>query len=132
MFSPDGKWIAYRSDESGRNEIWVQSFPDAGLKRQLSTNGGSSPLWSRDGQELFYIEGNRLMAVTLDTTEGLSASRPQRLTQVRGQYSAFTGYDISRDGERFLIVQEEATEPQQIRVVLDWFEELERLAPRDN
>ena len=67
MFSPDGRWLAYTSNESGRDEVYVLSYPGPGGKRQISNQGGSQPLWARDGRELFYRNGNRFMAVSVET-----------------------------------------------------------------
>ena len=76
MFSPDGRWLAYLSDESGRLEVYVQPYPGPGGKWQISTEGGAEPVWARDGQELFYrsINGDRMMAVEITTDPTFSAA----------------------------------------------------------
>ena len=132
-FSPDGRWLAYTSFESGRAEIYVQPFPGPGGKWQISTEGGTEPVWNPNGRELFYRQGERMMAVDIVTQPAFSAGRPKLLFE--GPYLLSAGnlpaYDVSRDGQRFLMVEESRQEqpPTQINVVLNWFEELKRLAP---
>jgi Tol biopolymer transport system component/predicted Ser/Thr protein kinase len=135
VFSPDGHWIAYISDESGRPEIYVQPYPGPGGKWQISTDGGNEPAWNRNGRELFYRSGNKMMAVDVTTQPTFSPGKPKVLFE--GQYVAVspgltgTAYDVSPDGQRFLMVKEtEASmSATQINVVLNWFEELKRRAP---
>ena len=135
VFSPDGHWIAYISDESGRPEIYVQPYPGPGGKWQISTEGGNEPAWNRNGRELFYRSGNKMMAVEVTTQPTFSAGKPKALFE--GQYVPVspgltgTAYDVSADGQRFLMVKEtEASiSATQINVVLNWFEELKRRAP---
>jgi len=133
-FSPDGRWIAYFSDESGRSEIYVQPFPGPGGKWTISTDGGSEPVWSRDGRELFYRSGDAMMAVSITSQPAFAASVPRRLftTQFEPTGTGTSGYDVSLDGQRFLMIQ--STEPEQpatqVSVVINWFEELKRLVPR--
>ena len=136
-FSPDGRWLAYMSDESGRHEVYVQPYPGPGGKRQISTDGGIAPVWSKKGDELFYHNGNQLMAVAIDTRGAFSASPPRLLFE--GNYEWTGGnrpnYDVMPDG-RFVMIKavgREGTEdPTQINVVLNWFQELKRLVPTDN
>jgi dipeptidyl aminopeptidase/acylaminoacyl peptidase len=123
MFSPDGKWIAYESNESGRDEIYVRSFLDSGRRHQISTNGGFNPRWSRNGRELFFIERGRLVAVPMDAGDGLSAGPSQALFRVRSEEQ----YDVSADGTRFLVCQR-VGDPE-LHVVLNWSEELKRAVP---
>ena len=123
QFSPDGRWIAYHSYESGRPQIYVQPFPASGGKYQVSNNGGVQPLWRGDGRELFFIGLDRdMMAATIDSSNELKASVPQALflsgitntTSVRQ-------YAVARDGQKFLIVTEQAqaaTLP--LTVVVNW------------
>ena len=132
VISPDGRWLAYSSNESGRREIWVLPFPGPGGKKiQISTDGGTEPVWSRSRPELYFRNGNKMMAVDV-------SNLPDRVGTARvlfeGQYT-FTdtgraGYDVAKDG-RFLMVQ--PVEPEQpatqINLVLDWFDELKRIAP---
>jgi hypothetical protein len=133
-FSPDSRWLAYGSDETGRSEIYVQSFLDAGGKRQVSTEGGAGPIWSRNGREIFYREGDKMMALAVETTPDFKAGTPQALFE--GRYRKVIGpypnYDVTPDGQRFVMFKlDEEFAPTQINVVLNWFEELERLVPRE-
>jgi eukaryotic-like serine/threonine-protein kinase len=135
VFSPDGRWIAYISDESGRPEIYVQPYPGPGGKWQISAEGGSEPAWNRNGRELFYRTGNKMMAVEVTTQPTFSAGKPKLLFE--GQYLSVqvgltnTDYDISPDGQRFLMVKEigRSVSTTQINVVQNWFEELKQKAP---
>jgi hypothetical protein len=128
MFSPDRRWLAYSSDESGRPEIYVQPFPGPGGKRQISTDGGFEPAWNRNGRELFYRNGSRMMAVAVATTPSFSAGAPQTLFQ--GRYETIgwgeRDYDVSPDGSRFLMLIAAEDRPRaELAVVMNWFEELE-------
>jgi Tol biopolymer transport system component len=110
VFSPDGRHVAYATDESGRPEIQVVSFPDGRAKRQLSTDGGSEPVWSRDGRELYYRSGDRLMRV--DMSRGPDdAGVPTTLFEGKFVSGTVTlaNYDVTANGESFLMVQPEAT-----------------------
>jgi Tol biopolymer transport system component len=129
-FSPDGRWLAYQSDESGRPEIYVRSFPDTGGKWQISSDGGTVPLWSGDGREIFYLNGNRIMAVTIDSETGFSAGKPRLLFEIK---EVPLRYDVTPDGKQFVTPRPigDDTAITQLRVVLNWFEELKRLAPND-
>ena len=142
--SPDGEWIAYQSSESGpqRPEIYVRPFPGVrDARQQVSTGGGTRPLWSRSGTELFYyVQPNRIMSVTVrpESREGrrsaLLLGRPTVV--VEGPYASPGNsgrhYDVSPDGERFLLIRDaegvDATVPR-LNVVLNWFDELRRLVP---
>ena len=135
--SPDGRWMAYESDESGRPEVYVRPFPEVEEDQVLISNdGGMFPLWSRDGRELFYVRpgaSNQLMSVSIDTVEPGEAFvfRDREVVMewpysVRGQGR---NYDISLDGQRFLALKAEGTGTEQggsveINVVLNWFTEL--------
>jgi len=127
--SPDGRWIAYTSNESGRNEVYVQPFPGPGGRSQVSTEGGSEPVWSRAGGEMFYRNGDKMMAVDVNS-RGASfvAAKPRLLFE--GQYFAFPGYsnyDISPDGRRFLMIKESGSGDAaavQVNLITNWFEEL--------
>ncbi len=123
--SPDGKFLAYESDESGQYEVYVQPFPQGGGKWQVSTNGGQQPRWRGDGRELFYVEGDALMAVSMTTKPAFLVGSARRLFD--GQ-DAFVGrghrYDVSADGQRFVMVETlEDPPPPLIRVVQNWYEE---------
>jgi Tol biopolymer transport system component/predicted Ser/Thr protein kinase len=133
-FSPDGRWLAYGSDESSRTEIYVQPYPGPGGKWQISTDGGTEPVWNRNGRELFYRNGNKMMAVDIATQPTFSAGTPRMLFE--GQYvpspTTSQNYDVSPDGQRFLMIkpfEQAQAGPTQINVVLNWFEELKQKAP---
>ena len=135
--SPDGRWLAYESNESGRNEIYVRPFPDVrGGLWQISTEGGVHPAWVANGRELFYIAPDGgLMRVPVEVKPAFTSGAPARL--VAGRYyrgGPFRSYDVSPDGKRFLMIREggasgDAVSAASIVVVLNWFEELKRLCP---
>jgi eukaryotic-like serine/threonine-protein kinase len=134
QFSPDARWLAYISNESGRYEIYVQPYPGPGGKWQISTEGGTEPLWNPNGRELFYRSGNRMMAVDIATQPGFAAGKPRMLFE--GPYMPTPGttpnYEVSRDGQRFLMLkpsEQAQAAPTQINVVLNWFEELKQKVP---
>ena len=140
--SPDGRWIAYVSDESGRVEVYVQSFPDLGSRQQVSTNGGTAPAWSRDGRELFYTTTattggqasvTRMMVVGVTTGSAFTAGPPRTLFEGRyGATAIVRPYDVSRDGRRFLMVKQKERAPivpAQMILVQNWFEELKVRVP---
>jgi len=131
--SPDGHWLAYVSSESGRFEVIVQSFPDAGGRTQISTSGGIEPVWSRDGRELFYLNGDAMMAVEIRTSPTFSAGTPRMLYEGRYVLSpnGVASYDMSADGQRFLRVQPMHPDPptREIQVTLNWLEELKQRVP---
>jgi len=135
-FSPDGRWLAYESAETGRIEVYVQSFPGPGTREQISSGGGDSPLWNRNGRELFYLSRGEapgtIRVNTVDVTLGstVTAGTPRQLFEGRfGRTGGPTAYDVSLDGSR-LLMSESLVPPIQpvtrIRVVLNWFEELRR------
>jgi serine/threonine-protein kinase len=134
IFSPNGQWMAFVSDRSGQTEVYVKPYPGQGRIEPISTNGGVEPLWARSGKELFYRSGDQMMVVSVQTDTTFKAEKPRLLFE--GAYgdnrvgSTTSNYDITADGQRFVMVQEEDT--PQINVVLNWFEELKRLVPIDN
>ena len=131
--SPDGRWLAYTSNEPGRVEVFVQPFPGPGGRSQISVDGGTEPVWSRDGRELFYVNGDKMMAVEITTAPAFRAGTPRLLFEGRYLLSpnSIAAYDVSSDGQRFLRVQPMHPDPpaNQIHVVLNWTEELKRLVP---
>jgi Tol biopolymer transport system component len=133
QFSPDGHWLAYVSNESGRFEVYVQPYPGPGGKWQISTDGGTEPMWNPNGRELFYRNGDKMMAVEIATQPTFSAGKARVLFE--RHYMPTTGtipaYDVTPDGQRFLMASdsESATPATQINVVLNWTEELKRLVP---
>ncbi len=129
-FSPDGHWLAYLSDESGREEVYVRPFPKAEEgKWQISTEGGSWPVWARNGRELFYGSGNKMMAVDIETEADFTVGKPRLLFE-RPPVELLQ-FDVTPDGQHFLLVQagEQQAEADRINIVLNWFEELKRLVP---
>jgi Tol biopolymer transport system component len=131
-FSPDGRWLAYISNESGRYEVYVQPYPGPGGKWQISTEGGTEPKWNPSGRELFYRSGEKMMAVDIAAQSGFAAGKPRMLFE--GQYELSPvqsdNYDVSSDGQRFLMLKPTVqAAPTQINVVLNWFEELKRRVP---
>jgi serine/threonine-protein kinase len=133
-FSPDGHWLAYISDESGRLEVYVQPYPGPGGKWQISTQGGTEPVWNPNGRELFYRSGDKMMAVEITTQPGFSAGTPRMLFEGRYEQPPVPlhNFDVSHDGQHFLMlkpVEQEQAAPTQINVVLNWFEELKQKVP---
>jgi serine/threonine protein kinase len=130
--SPDGRWMALTSDETGRYEVYVQPYPSTGEKWMISTSGGEEPIWSMTGDEIFYRYGKRWVAVSIDTTDGFSAGPATMLFE--GDFANAPGYsyDVEPKGGRFLVFQRmEAAPPTQINIIENWFEELKRLAPTE-
>jgi len=133
--SPDGRWLAYASNESGKVEVYVRPFPEVNKNRwQVSTSGGNNPLWSLDGRELFYHTRDAAMAVPVETAPTFNPGKPTVL--FRGTHSKctwladYTYWDISPDGKHFLMMKEAATEaPRKINIVLNWIEELKQRVP---
>jgi Tol biopolymer transport system component len=148
QISPNGKWMAYTSNESGHAEVFVRPFPDvdSGGRWQVSTDGGRSPLWSPDGEYLFYRNGDAVMEVSVTIEPNFSQETPKTL--FRRKYLSLSGlanvfalnsWDISPDGKRFLMIKPvEASEDEpvsdvssKIIIVLNWFEELKQRVPVD-
>jgi Tol biopolymer transport system component len=134
QFSPDGHWLAYTSDESGHYEVYVQPYPGPGGKWQISTEGGTEPVWNHNGRELFYRNGNKMMAVDIATQPSFTAGKSRPLFE--GPYVptpvTFPNYDVSPDGQRFLMLkptEQAQAPPTQIIVVQNWFEELKQKVP---
>jgi serine/threonine-protein kinase len=107
--SPDGKWLAYASDETGRFEVFVRPFPDVGSgKWQVSSAGGTSPQWSRKGDELFFLDGaNDMQAVRVSTKPTFGVAARQRLFSANGYFASpwSQAYDVTPDGKRFLMLR---------------------------
>jgi serine/threonine-protein kinase len=129
--SPDGRWLAYTSFRTGRPEIWVQRYPD-GAPTRISTDSGYEPLWSHDGQELFYRQADAVMAVTLTPGEEFSFAAPRRLfagPYLQSQLPTFRGYDVASDGRFLMILPTDdgaAGTPASIVVVQNFAEELKQ------
>ena len=124
-FSPDGRFLAYVSDKSGRYEVYVQRFPDGGGRVTVSTNGGVQPRWRGDSKELFYVEDDTLVAVSVTTSPSFSVGAVTRLFEDRGALARARGhhYDVAPDGRRFVLVETLEQPAPAIRVVENWFAE---------
>ncbi len=131
--SPDGRWLAYDSDASGQVEVYVRPFPNVNQGRWLiSPGGGTHPVWAPDARLLFYRAGGDVMGVTVQADPSFAAGNPEVIVAwASGIGENARTYDISPDGPRFLMIKEAegTTAPTQIHLVLNWFAELERLAP---
>ena len=131
--SPDGGWIAYQSNESGENQIYVRPLPDVDAGRwQVSTDSGVAPVWGRGDRELFYVGPNGMMVVPFETEPSFTPGNPELLFGTE-PYAGNRSFDISPDGRRFLLLKESTENPgaAQIHVVLNWFEELKRRVPTE-
>jgi len=132
--SPDGRWVAYQSDDSGKAEIYVADFLGGGNRVQASTDGGSEPVWSRNGKELFYRSGKKFMAVPVKAGASLVFNPAHVLFEsdfVTNPGGGTPAYDVSPDGQRFYFVHQESKKDRQARlsIVLNWSKELKGLAP---
>jgi eukaryotic-like serine/threonine-protein kinase len=121
--SLDGKWLAYASDESGRPEIWVQTFPVAGGKVRVSINGGERPAWSRDGKELFFIGADaKLMAAAVRAGSKFEAGKPKALFDTGSDMtlSFNNSFDVSKDGRFLIPVRPAQAGPSPLTVMVNW------------
>ena len=137
LVSPDGHWVAYVSDLAGQRRVYVQPFPEGGRVIPISTSGGTEPVWSRDGRELFYRDGTQLLVVRVVTKPTFIAEKPTVLFEESYATDPVFGgnpnYDVSLDGQRFLMVESTgAGESATVTLVQNWFQELERLVPTGN
>src|SRR5262249_31048464 len=128
MFAPDGRAIAYVSNETGRNEIYIRAFPGPREKLTVTNEGGNEPLWAPSGRELFYRNGDAIMTVDVTTSPTLRAGTPRKLFEKHYEptLALFPNYSISPDGQRFVMVKRiaEGQSPTEIRVAVNWFDEL--------
>ncbi|HUG82285.1 MAG TPA: hypothetical protein VML01_11525 [Bryobacterales bacterium] len=126
FLSPDGRVVAYVSDESGQEEVYLRTFPGGGGKRSVSPSGGTQPRWRADGKELFYVQGRNLMAVSVASAPSLKLGAPEPLFSSEG-LSSTAGlrmrYDVSRDGQRFVLAEPADQGSRTLRVVQNWFTE---------
>jgi Tol biopolymer transport system component len=126
-FSPDGRWVTYTSDESGRAEVYVRPMAGSG-QWQVSVDGGTAPVWSRDGREIFFGKGDTLFAVSVTPGDSFGSGAVRRLFS--GPYTfdeATVNYDVSPDGQHFIVPRSRVVSaPRQLEVVLDWVEEVDR------
>jgi serine/threonine-protein kinase len=123
--SPDGRFLAYNSDESGRTEVYVQAFPEGGGKRLVSEGGGRNAIWSRDGRRIFYREGDRVLEVEVERSPAFSSGKPVLLFSGRYRMSG-RDYDVSPDGAELVMMRAngDRTTPR-INVLLDWWRSLD-------
>jgi dipeptidyl aminopeptidase/acylaminoacyl peptidase len=131
--SPDRRWLAYASDQTGQQEIWVRPYPGPGAAVRISPNGGEEAVWARSGRELYYLEGTRLMAVAVTAGDRFNFSPATLLFDNNYLLSPQPpSYDVAWDG-RFLMIKpiggDTEVAPSQIVVIQNWFEELKRLVP---
>ena len=142
-FSPDGRWLTYCSNESGKAEVYVQAYPGPGPKIQVSNDGGTDPVWRRNAEELYYRNGDSMMVVAVSTAPAFKAGRPQELW--KGHYShgfsascgppgaTSSNYDATPDGSRFLMIEDEAPDKalsKHVVVALNWADEVRRLSAK--
>jgi serine/threonine-protein kinase len=132
-FSPNGRWVAYLSDEMGQAEVYVRPYPERDPKIPISTGGGVEPVWARDGRELFYRNGDKMMVVSITVEPTFIPSKPEMLFEGQYRLSApgYPYYDVAPDGQRFVMIKASGVRsaPTYVNVVLNWFEELNRLLP---
>jgi len=130
QFSPDGKWVAFQSNQTGANEIFVVPYPGPGGIMQISSGGGTDPRWNHNGRELFFRNGNKLMAVDVEGRATFQASTPYELFEKASPF-----YDVSPDGRRFLMLKPvpsgsgSASQPDGVHLIVNWFDELRRKVP---
>ena len=140
MVSPDGAWMVFTSNQSGRREIYLAPLTDSAHQIQLSSGGGSDPLWSSDGKEIFfwaaaednsgeYPTWNSLLAVQIDVASGQPLTAPQPLFKKDWIYHSAgrPNYDVSRDNQRFLLLEADTYPPTHLRVILNWFNKFQGL-----
>lgn len=128
VFSPDGGWIAYVSDETGRDEVYLRRFPDGSDARQVSVDGGRDPVWARTGDELYWSWEDTLMAARILGSKDPSIEPPEAL--FRARFSGLPGsYDVSPDGSEFVVATVDEPTPARLMVVVGWFDELRRRVP---
>jgi hypothetical protein len=137
--SRDGEWIAYSSNRTRQYEIYVDQFPSLGRRQLVSTNGGVEPLWSPDGNEVYYrsLDGHQFLSARFDPKSGRPQGSPTVLFE--GSYASYLGgfrlraYDVTPDGKRFVMLKElpgsGGLPPTQLSVVLNWLEELKQRVP---
>jgi len=132
-FSPDGRWVSYVSDQTGRAEVWVRPFSGPGAPIRISPDGGREPVWSRTGSELFYQSGRKLMmAEVASRSPDLRLNRPRMLFE--GGFVPYGAnfprtYDVAADGRFLMLKEDQSSAPASLVVVQNWFEELKRLVP---
>jgi Tol biopolymer transport system component len=131
-FSPDGRWLAYQSNETGRMQVYLVSYPDLGQKRPISTEGGTEPAWRPRGGELYYRNGSSMMVVTIRTAPALEVGTPRELFRgpfLEDKYGD-RSYDVMPDGEHFLMLEANPAAAPELRVIRNWAAELKATVPR--
>ena len=136
MFSPDGRALAYVSDDTGQRQVYVRPFPGAGNRARISTDGGTEPVWSRRGDELFYRNGRQYFSVPMAAGDTTHPGRPTLMFEgdfvLQSEIPGAPTYAVAPDGQRFIMVARAENTPRPIRldVVLGWSQNLEdRLRP---
>jgi serine/threonine-protein kinase len=130
-FSPDGHWVAYVSDQTGRPEVWVRPFPAPGAPVRISPDGGRNPVWSRDGRELFYENGPKVLSTGVVTqASDLRVGTPRVLFEGGFVQGSARSFDVGPDGRFLMIEANDTATSASIVVVQNWFEDLKRLAPK--
>ncbi len=140
VFSPNGRWVAYTSNESGRLEVYVRPFQGPGAKIQISADGGAHPVWARSGHELFFADDGKLMMVPVKTEGTFQAGTARLLFEGpydfggaadKGDDDVYRNYDVAPDGERFAVVQRDPNNaPIHVNLILNWTGQLTRVVPR--
>ena len=128
--SPDGRWLAYESDEAGQAEIYIKPYPGLEGKQQVSIDGGNFPVWSSTGEELFYRDGRALVVARIRTNDGLAIGGRKVLFESSFDVLNYF-FDVAPDGLTFLMLRPAVAPVDELIVVENWFEELERLVPTD-
>jgi Tol biopolymer transport system component len=136
QFSPDGRWLAYVSNESGRFEVYVRSFPDPGGKWQVSREGGYAPIWASDGTEIYFYDGaDKIMAASVSSARQFAVTKVQELFTLRGLtgFAAGRSFDVSPDGQRFVFAQsQEPRATTQLNLIFDWVDLMKRRTSGSN
>jgi hypothetical protein len=125
-FSPDGRWLAYQSNETGRMQVYVVSYPDLATKRPVSTDGGTEPAWRPQGGELYYRNGPSMMVVPIRTSPGLDVGAPRELFRGPWLEDIFgdRSFDVTPDGAHFLMFEANPAAAPELRVIRNWGAEL--------
>ena len=129
--SPDGRWITYSSDESGQSEVFVRPFPNVDEGKWQISRGGTKPLWSAQGDEIFYRNGNQVMSVSVRSTDPFDYTVPRLLFEGSYDEGYNRDWDVTPDGQRFLMMKANEVETGDFVIVLNFFDELKRLVPTD-
>jgi Tol biopolymer transport system component len=127
-FSPDGRWVVYASDESGRYEVYARPVSGSGSRVAISRGGGSGPIWSRDGREIFYREVDNLVSVDVKLADTVAIGERRTLLDLSGyETGLYQQFDVSGDGQRFLLIRTDpAARPTRLDVIINWFSDLRR------